>query len=59
MAVNNEEHKDVREAILNGAPMNRIGGEDDMKGVTVFIASDASAYTTGHVPVNDGGQLAR
>ena len=46
------------ELLLEGIPMRRYGGESDLKGAAVFLASDASDYVTGHVLVVDGGQSA-
>jgi NAD(P)-dependent dehydrogenase (short-subunit alcohol dehydrogenase family) len=45
-----------REAFLKRIPLGRFGGENDLKGAAVFLASDASNYVTGHVLVVDGGQ---
>ncbi len=50
------EHR--REELLRHIPLRRFGGEDDLKGAVVYLASDASAYVTGHVLVVDGGQSA-
>jgi len=51
------EHR--REAILARIPMGRLGGEDDLKGAAVFLASRASDFVTGQVLVVDGGTTAR
>jgi gluconate 5-dehydrogenase len=44
--------------ILERTPMGRYGGEDDLKGAALFLASDASAYVTGQVIPVDGGVTA-
>jgi gluconate 5-dehydrogenase len=53
------EFKEAYDLILSQIPMRRVGDIDDMRGVAVFLASDASAYMTGHVLVNDGWYLAK
>jgi gluconate 5-dehydrogenase len=40
------------------APMNRVGGPEDLKGVTALFASDASAFITGQILAVDGGLTA-
>jgi NAD(P)-dependent dehydrogenase (short-subunit alcohol dehydrogenase family) len=47
-----------REAFLKKIPLRRFGGEDDLKGAAVYLASEASDFVTGHVLVVDGGQSA-
>lgn len=47
------------EAILARIPAGRWGEPDDLRGVVVFLASDAAAYVTGAVIPVDGGWLVR
>jgi len=35
--------------------MRRLGSDEDLKGVAVLLASDASAYMTGQIIAVDGG----
>jgi meso-butanediol dehydrogenase/(S,S)-butanediol dehydrogenase/diacetyl reductase len=45
----------VREQIAQAIPLRRIGTTDDVTGPAVFLASDESAWMTGHSLVVDGG----
>jgi 2-deoxy-D-gluconate 3-dehydrogenase len=46
-------------AILDRIPAGRWGDPEDLKGLAVFLASDASNYVTGYTVAVDGGWLAR
>jgi NAD(P)-dependent dehydrogenase (short-subunit alcohol dehydrogenase family) len=48
----------LRERFLRGIPAGRLGCPDDIKGLSVFLASDASAWITGALIPMDGGNLA-
>ena len=43
--------------LLSHIPMGRLGDGEDLKGATVFLASDASSYITGTILPVDGGYL--
>ncbi len=43
------------EQLARGAPLQRIGDDEDLKGATLLFASDASKHITGQVLAVDGG----
>jgi len=46
---------ELRDAWVNLTPMGRIGEPEDLKGAVIYLASDASAFTTGADLRVDGG----
>lgn len=42
--------------IIKRNPLGRVGGDDDLKGLTVLLASEASAFITGQIIAVDGGR---
>ena len=44
--------------ILDEIPLGRTGGPDDLKGIAVLLASDASNFITGAIIPVDGGTIA-
>ena len=43
------------QAILSHTPMRRLGGPEDLKGLALLLASDASTFMTGQNIAVDGG----
>ena len=46
------------DAVADRAPMKRVGGPEDLKGLAVLFASDACAFITGQIVAVDGGVTA-
>src|SRR5579862_289489 len=46
------------ETILRGTPMGRRGRPEELQGMVIYLASDASRYVTGQVFTQDGGWTA-
>jgi NAD(P)-dependent dehydrogenase (short-subunit alcohol dehydrogenase family) len=48
--------KERSKRIFEDIPLNRIGEADELAGLAVLLASDASSYITGQIIVQDGGR---
>lgn len=49
---------EMGDATANLAPLKRVGGPEDLKGITAVFASDACAFITGQTIAIDGGLTA-
>jgi NAD(P)-dependent dehydrogenase (short-subunit alcohol dehydrogenase family) len=49
----------LRDAYLRGLPIGRLGKSEEIKGLAIFLASDASSFVTGALMPLDGGNLAK
>jgi NAD(P)-dependent dehydrogenase (short-subunit alcohol dehydrogenase family) len=48
----------IRDELTDRMAISRLGQPDDLKGTAVYLASSASAYTTGEIILVDGGMNA-
>ena len=51
------DNEHIRKSLIKNTALKRIATPDEMAGLAVFLASDASSYCTGSTIVNDGGLL--
>lgn len=57
-AVTPEYMADFEKFIVNSVPMGHFGKPDDLVGLLLYLASDASRYLTGQIIAHDGGLTA-
>lgn len=50
--------EDFKKYVENSCPMKRIGNPGELDGALLYLASDASSYTTGQIIAVDGGWTA-
>ena len=50
-----EKRKRYEETIAKTTPMGRRGNPAELKGLIIYLASDASSFVTGQVFISDGG----
>jgi gluconate 5-dehydrogenase len=50
--------KVIDRQILSMTPLGRLGGDEDLMGPAIFLASEAASYVTGHILCVDGGMMA-
>jgi gluconate 5-dehydrogenase len=56
--INQKLYEKGADQILQEIPLGRTGGENDLKGIAVLLASDASNFITGAIIPVDGGTVA-
>jgi NAD(P)-dependent dehydrogenase (short-subunit alcohol dehydrogenase family) len=52
-------NKEFKARYIKKTFLNRLANDDDIKGIVVFLASDASLYITGAIIPLDGGYIAK
>jgi NAD(P)-dependent dehydrogenase (short-subunit alcohol dehydrogenase family) len=53
------QNKEILSRMEEGTPVRRVGQPDDIAGLTLFLASDASNFVTGQTMIADGGSRLR
>ena len=54
---NLDEHPEQRQQLLEKIPLGKMGQPDDVASMAVYLASDASSYSTGITFFVDGGLI--